>query len=93
MCDGISADGNDRFLTDQTSRYVLQLSVRIQTHTLIYINDKKPVSSPGTIKMWQAAARPLAFAFFSRTHHAQFVGRHPSYILHIHTTRSYLYTI
>lgn len=57
---------------------------------IIYINDKKPVSSSGTIKMWQAAARPLAFAFFSRTHRAQFVGRNPSYT-YTHTTRSYTY--
>lgn len=69
--------------------YVLQLSVRTHTHKYIYIymyniiNDKKPVSCSGTIKMWRAAARPLAFAFFSRTRRAQFVGRHPS---SIHTT-------
>jgi hypothetical protein len=38
--------------------------------------------------MWQAAARPLAFAFFSRTRRAQFVGRHPSY-----THKTYIYYI
>lgn len=44
---------NERFLTDQTSRYVLQLTV--------HINDKKPVSCSGTIKMWQAAGSLLHF--------------------------------
>lgn len=58
------------FLTDQTSRYVLQLTV--------HINDKKPVSCSGTIKMRQAAR---LFLHFFRVR-AVPSSRRPGYTLH-----------
>jgi len=62
----------------------IYLNIYIYIYNII--NDKKPVSCPGTIKMWQAAVRPLAFAFFSRTRAV------PSLLAGTHRVYTYIYT-